>query len=899
MRNLTKTIAVVSILAPASAHPLGIGDIKLLSSLNQKLNAEIALVLSGEKPSDIQVHLAPPDKFNEAGIPWSYFLSEIRFETVVKPNGSVVIKLTSNEALKEPFLDLLLEVSWPKGNLYREFTVLVDPPAVYKEPSVPVLSNPQTYQQTPEPLPKEDRQSTARETQTHFATTGEYGPTKRNDTLWKIAEQVRTDGDVSVEQMMMALYQANSDAFYQPNVNALSTGKTLKIPERDAILKLSKKEALSAFNQQIEAWKNRLAPTSNPDTPLAQNEPPVNLLKLNAPAEAPVNDKAIIEPGTGQNAETDVNAGSPINKAENSNENPANETIQSEIAALKKQVEAMQKIIDLKDKELAELQKQPSPEIANATPTPVIQTEPLNQPDIKKEIAPSSIVGSGEQASPTPATPNAQSQSTAAPTTTPTQTTQPTPRAAQIAKPISQPKPATPPKGESTGDSYYSIVGGLGISMLSILGWLWWRKRKVEEEMSHESMFASSTINKTYTSSSAIANDSTSPANPSANETSSFLSEFSATDFGNFDVDQNEIDPLSEADVYLAYGRFHQAEELIRHAINDFPLRDDCKLKLLEIFQATDNKVAFENYAKELERSGKKNDLPFWAKVIEMASEVCPNSSLFAPDPVNFSPIPENQPASINLSKHGSVQKEELEDNTAFVNPNSFSEPTINTVFNQTDHTELGPSFSPFDAPNDSLVNEENNYSSINFDHEILATKKPAVPQPDELNLDADNLIDFNFETPEIAPKAAAKPETNIESLDFNDSAQDTDALQLAAAQDSNLTLEDSFEGFDFSFDDESLPSKKSKPDLTSNAINEDFQFDFGLEIPLANSAEPISNQDVSDVSDNELETKLDIAKAYIEMGDPDAAKKLVKEVMEQGTAEQKKIAEALFSDLP
>ena len=109
-------------MAPVSVLPLGVGDIKLHSALNQNLNAEIALVVSpNENPSDITVKLASPDKFDEAGLPWNYFLSKIKFDLVTRPNGKVVIKLTSNEALREPFLDFLLEVTWPKGNLYREF----------------------------------------------------------------------------------------------------------------------------------------------------------------------------------------------------------------------------------------------------------------------------------------------------------------------------------------------------------------------------------------------------------------------------------------------------------------------------------------------------------------------------------------------------------------------------------------------------------------------------------------------------------------------------------------------------------------------------------------------------------------------------------------------------------
>ncbi|MGZ8903935.1 MAG: type IV pilus assembly protein FimV, partial [Methylobacter sp.] len=155
MRNLTKTLAVVSLLASANAYPLGIGDIKLHSALNQNLKAEIALVLSaGEKVSDIKVNLAPSDKFVESGVPWSPFLSKIKFESVVRPNGSVVIKLSSREALKEPFLGLLLEVSWPKGNLYREFTVLVDPPVAYEQATIPISANSESYEFEQDVMPE-------------------------------------------------------------------------------------------------------------------------------------------------------------------------------------------------------------------------------------------------------------------------------------------------------------------------------------------------------------------------------------------------------------------------------------------------------------------------------------------------------------------------------------------------------------------------------------------------------------------------------------------------------------------------------------------------------------------------------------------------------------------------
>ncbi|NOS89980.1 MAG: fimbrial protein FimV, partial [Methylococcaceae bacterium] len=227
MRNLTKTLAVMSLLAPVSGYSLGIGDIKLHSALNQNLDAEIALVLSaGESPSDIKVSLAPLDKFSEAGVPWATFLSKIKFTTVSSTNKSVVVRLTSRDAVKEPFLDFLLEVKWPKGSLYREFTVLLDPPAAYQPATIPVFTP------TTESAQAEQRQITANRTtnavpQTALSDATEYGPTKRNDTLWRVAERAKQTG-FSVEQMMVAMYEANPDAFYQQNVHALLAGKTLK-----------------------------------------------------------------------------------------------------------------------------------------------------------------------------------------------------------------------------------------------------------------------------------------------------------------------------------------------------------------------------------------------------------------------------------------------------------------------------------------------------------------------------------------------------------------------------------------------------------------------------------------------------------------------------------------------
>jgi len=133
MRHLTTALAAAAFLASSpSSSALGIGEMHLQSALNQNLKADISLVLAeGEKGSDFQISFASNAKFDEAGIPWTLFLSKVKFKTVIE-NGKTVIKLSSTEVLKEPFLDFLLEIKGSKGTLYREFTVLVDPPIAYQ-----------------------------------------------------------------------------------------------------------------------------------------------------------------------------------------------------------------------------------------------------------------------------------------------------------------------------------------------------------------------------------------------------------------------------------------------------------------------------------------------------------------------------------------------------------------------------------------------------------------------------------------------------------------------------------------------------------------------------------------------------------------------------------------------
>ncbi len=638
MRNLTKTLAVVSLLAPVSGHTLGIGEIKLRSALNQNLDAEIALTLSGESVSDIKVNLAPVEKFDQAGVAWNYFLSKIKFETIAQSNGTTVIKLTSKEALKEPFLDFLLEVSWPKGNLYREFTVLVDPPSVYNQATAPVSTGTESYVQPTAATPQRQSHANGQDSE------DEYGPTLGNDTLWSVAERARGQSDVSIEQMMIAIYEANPHAFYKGNVHALMSGKMLRIPEREAVVKLSRNQALAEFNRHTQAWKNHSAPSVHIDA--ASEKPVDNQLTLLAPTKAAVADRAVV---ASVNEQTSVkkkaaNTSEVVTgKAEASASEavPTDSAIQSKIAELEKQLAMMQELIALKDQQLAALQNQPrtNPVVQEqAAPEEVVpakpaaQVTPTPQPT---ESRPGEVTTVKLEAQVAPTPQPAEPIPNEVVAANPANQLSPVPQQTAAQPPVQPIKPAVQPEPEagSLFDPYYLGVGGVGSAIFALIGWLWWRKRKVEEETNTESMFASSIIIKVPEADESLSvplvEDSTTHDVGTIGE-SSFLSEFTPSDFDSFDTDQGEIDPISEADVYLAYGRYQQAEELIRQAIKDQPNRDECKLKLLEIFYANESKAAFEAYANELVAVGKRNEVDFWEKASEMGREICPDSPLFS-----------------------------------------------------------------------------------------------------------------------------------------------------------------------------------------------------------------------------------------------------------------------------
>lgn len=877
MRNLNKTLAIVSLLAPMSAYPLGIGDIKLHSALNQKLNAEIPLIVSkDENPANIRVSLAAPEKFDDAGVPWNYFLTKIKFKTKVRRNGSVVIEMTSNEPLREPFLDFLLEVTWDKGNLYREFTVLVDPPSSYTQPVIPVaqtaVSSASTQTQVQKPVT-----DAAIRVENERQANNEYGPTRRSDTLWDIAARLRPRKDISIEQMVVALYEVNPQAFYKKNVNALMAGKKLKIPDVNSILKLSRKQAADIFRQQYQEWQHKSTKRAKAQKATSVAEVSAkkagSQLELIAPVESAVEERANVAAVQAPTEKAAESAKATAEQGKGSATQPDNQALLARLEKLEQQLTAMQKLLAVKDAQLATLQ-----------PT-------ARQSDVKTATKTEAAAKPQTAAKPL-AKPKAETKKPAI-----------KPIHKQPPKKPSMPQPQEAEENGFFSDFYYVIVGGASVLILGLLAWLWTRKRRAEEEMDADSMFAASSqivmpdseIN-SQPASSIVSHEDEAYDVGTVGE-SSFLSEFTPSDFDAFDAEQSEVDPIAEADVYLAYGRYQQAEELMRQAIKDHPDRKECKLKLLEIFYASENKAAFAEYLSELEQSGIKEDDPeFWAKAVEMQKELGLESSasdLTGTESQNNEDAANQDNSPADLDTNNLIDETEL-DNISL------------DIFGSSDKDDTTTDNKGSAETDESSVLDLDSMEDLDFNLDSLTSKDVEKNKTDEKVEDEIESLDFDIgDLNRVADnkgsaetdESTALDQDSIEKMDFN---LDNDTLsdeidKTASAKDDDEDLET------FDFDTASEPvTQKSAAEESKD--DESFDFDFNFEessFEVKDDKPSVADAEVSDLTDmDEFETKLDLAKAYIDMGDIDAARSIAEEVLEQGNEQQKKIAQDIIDSL-
>lgn len=910
MHKLSKTIAMMGLLAPLGASALGVGDIRLHSGLNQSLNAEIPLVLSGaDSLDDVKVSLAGPEAFAKAGVERQYFLTKLQFSTVQKSNGQYAILVSSREVMREPFLNFLVEVNWPQGRVLREFTVLLDPPASLPEEAmaetappaverpygayprervaeisradeIPPARRPSRKIVTAVPQPASVSAASPSPPSEDQLSGDAYGPVQRGETLWSIANSLARNSSATPEQIVRGLFRANPQAF-AGSINALKAGTILRIPTPE-------------YLAQLGPQRGSARPAGRGPESLAAREgqTPQNQLRLLSPPEAKPRDGGAT---TGGKAKSDL----ALEVAETVKQE--NEEFRARLIQLEQKLGDMERLLTLKDEQIAVLQTQrgaPQPS-ATAPAKPVAPPAPsAPQPPAAPAQAPAVPAPSAGTA-PQPPTPPATVQPpvTAQPPQLQPGAVKPPeipapPPAATTPKPA-VPRPPTPaPQVEEPGfaiDSHYLIAGG-GLALLGLGAWLIKRRRNAmiaetesillaaERESSHPPQISPSRV-------------TDSGLEPIVATKSSFLSEFTPSDFDALGTETDDVDPISEADVYLAYGRYKQAEELIRHAIAQRPEHDESKLKLLEIYYATENRTAFENYAKELKAAKKDAQPEFWSKVVEMGRELVPHSSLFQA-PGQRQPKSAGQESAAGKGFGALDLSDDLIDDLRrfeieFVEPASMEEEDfIPLSFDEGEKQALGEPEEP--AGDDKSL--EFDIASL-YRGEAAASVTEKESRASEAT-ELENLISPDFG--KAQPKPPEKPASSPADALFDDLLRDLGS-RAGASQEKPETAPPADSG------GQDRPLGKLGFDLGLFEPDAGLTEDFGLAEEAQTGAETESAGEnvFAELTDmDQCETKLDLAKAYADMEDEDSAREILQEVFAGGNERQRAEASALLSKL-
>lgn len=358
MRPLARWGALPLIAAPVGAWGLGLGDIELQSALNQPFRAEIEVTATAEELESLEVSLAGQEAFDRYGLFRADFLSSLEFEITQDAAGQDVVVVTSDESITEPFVTMLLEASWARGRLLREYTALLDPPtrlpgsegpvpvstpetggsgertaggAIEREPEPQPAPAPEPEPAQPEPAAQRGAEPAEPAPEPQPAAAGDdegpgtYGPVQRGETLWSIADEFRPSG-VSMNQMLVGIYRANPGAF-EGNMNVLRSGAILRIPGSSELGDVSASDAAAEVAAQQQSWQG----------PTGEQQARLRLVPPSEEAAAA---------GPSGSGEAAGGGEAPAEVAE----------LRDEVESLESELEESQRLIELRDQQLADLQ---------------------------------------------------------------------------------------------------------------------------------------------------------------------------------------------------------------------------------------------------------------------------------------------------------------------------------------------------------------------------------------------------------------------------------------------------------------------------------------------------------------------------------------------------------------
>ena len=658
MRRLAVALGACLMAPSATLHALGMGDIDVHSGLNQPLKATIKLISVDEgELNGLDVALAPKTAFERMGLDRLPVLSKLSFN-VVKDKGAPYIEVTSQVPVREPFLDFILSVNWANGQMLREYTLLLDPPVFDKSEKASPIEAAATSPATIERDAMDEFEQTAKREVIFSAGPDSYGPTKTTDTLWAVAKSMRPDASVSIPQMMLALLKENPEAFLDNNINELKAGYILRAPQMETITQLSKAQAAAEANRQYQAWLQRKGQggVEAGQRQLAAGSSGSAAGMGGVASEvggASPTTEARLQLVSPENAEFVAQAGGAVEgkiaalqqqllvaqeAAQVSQQESA--ALRARLKDLEQQLANMKKLISLQDDTMSALQGGLAEQQAESV-APEATQEANSSSESEQAVVGNEVVKAdqnGQEATPLVAV-EEESISTS-----------------KSEEKKSAPIVRTPPPETSFFDDLLAnpnalaTAGGVSVLLLLLIGLMVRRRRQSgEDELTDMELplaGAGAGVATAAAASAAAADTVPSTESESASAPGLFEKEdsglgetvgdideyggFGSDDLGTIHAEESEIDPIAEADVYLAYRRYEQAESLLKEAIQNDESRHELKLKLMEIYFTTKDQEAFEAQAEALYAAlgGAENGL--WDQAVEMGRELCPDHPLFS-----------------------------------------------------------------------------------------------------------------------------------------------------------------------------------------------------------------------------------------------------------------------------
>ena len=832
---------------PVSA--LGLGDIRIQSFLNEPLRAEVELLDTRELlVDDIRIRLAGSEDFDRLGVERSYFLTGIQFEVRIDAaTGQGVILLSTEDAVLEPYLDFIIEARWPSGRLLREYTVLVDPPAFHQDMvTVSVAERVEAMTSKPpagEPAPSTQRtresssgdsvrlrESTlppgemperafSAETSSTPAAGKRY-MVRRDETLWEIAAQARPQG-ITVQQAMLDIQRLNPEAFIDGNINLIKAGYIIYLPAAGEVNSDDLATALDEVRSQNEQWRARRIPgvTAAATLRVSAAPPPegtrgADESSMPAPrsrdaAEDTAVPAAADRDGDGPEA-TESGAQAQGSAAQESpaqdpappaGASAASAQLLAQLDAMSERLDTVEQIIAVKDEQIATLQ------------------QALRE---AREAAAAAA-------------------------------------AAQRAAPVAQQVAMRPASG---GIPWLPIAGG-GLLILFVSIALLLRRRARSPAGAAASAVGRARGDDVFTGVS-LNKDALDgveePDQPEADEhAATVLTEpRDAEEAEPPDVDEI-LDPggsrgygerrnddyiddaaagdaLAEADIYIAYGRYLQAVELLTEAVNNEPANSAYRTKLIELYVDMGER---QNAAEQLDELRAHGD----ADAIARAEEALGGMADADVEGDDAEPLHFSGPSGAD---------EQLAD------ADSAAPEAVATV---PEAAEQAASFEA-DLPGDDA-----------------SVSEPAADEPEAtpVSLEPQDPLEFSLEDLGAA-KPAESPGSAVSQAPASESeaTKDTQTLEFDELDIVVDSAEPAPGEESFDLEDELTPAAHSDVSVPGSAAEEE-------EVLIADDAD-------------QMATKLDLARAYLDMGDGESARGMLEEVAANGSDQQRQEAQELLS---